>query len=141
MWLESVLLLIRLTILPPPLPSPGITPMLQIIKAVLKDTEDTTNVSLLFANQTEEDILLRSELEWLAKHNKNFSLWYTVDRSTEGQSLCGVSIPPLFPLPPPPPPLPPPPPPLPPPPPPLPPPPPPPPLSPSLQGGPTALGL
>ena len=29
----------------------GITPMLQIIKAVLKDSEDTTTVSLLFANQ------------------------------------------------------------------------------------------
>lgn len=62
----------------------GITPMLQIIKAILKDPEDTTTVSLLFANQTEDDILLRSELEWLNKNHKNFSLWYTVDRSTEG---------------------------------------------------------
>ena len=33
-----------------PLP-PGITPMLQIIKAILKDSKDTTRVSLLFANQ------------------------------------------------------------------------------------------
>ena len=57
--------------------------MLQIIKSVLKDKEDTTKVSLLFANQTEEDILLRSELEWLKKQHENFSLWYTVDRSTD----------------------------------------------------------
>ena len=58
--------------------------MLQIIKAILKDPEDTTKVSLLFANQTEDDILVRSELEWLAKQNDNFSLWYTLDRALEG---------------------------------------------------------
>lgn len=62
----------------------GITPMLQIIKAVLKDPEDQTKVFLLFANQTEEDILLRSELELLAKRHENFELWYTLDRPPEG---------------------------------------------------------
>lgn len=62
----------------------GITPMLQIVKAVLKDPEDRTQVSLLFANQTEQDILLREELEELADQHSNFQLWYTVDRSTEG---------------------------------------------------------
>ena len=44
--------------------------MLQIIKSVLKDKEDTTKVSLLFANQTEEDILLRSvtaRQQWWSK--------------------------------------------------------------------------
>lgn len=62
----------------------GITPMLQIIKAVLKDEDDLTKVSLLFANQTEDDILVRSELEWLAKqHHNNFKLWYTLDRPPE----------------------------------------------------------
>lgn len=61
--------------------------MLQIIKAILKDKDDTTKVSLLFANQTEEDILLRSELELFAKHDKQFKLWYTVDRSTDCE--CG----------------------------------------------------
>ena len=61
--------------------------MLQIIKSVLKDKEDTTKVSLLFANQTEEDILLRSELEWLNKQHDNFSLWYTVDRSNDCESV------------------------------------------------------
>ena len=29
----------------------GITPMLQIISAVIKDSEDKTNITLLFANQ------------------------------------------------------------------------------------------
>lgn len=60
--------------------------MLQIIKAILKDENDSTKVSLLFANQTEEDILVRSELEWLAKrHRDNFQLWYTLDRPPEGK--------------------------------------------------------
>ena len=59
----------------------GITPMLQLITAVLKDPEDQTHLSLLFANQTEEDILVRDMLEELSlKHPTRFSLWYTVDR-------------------------------------------------------------
>lgn len=67
--------------------------MLQIIKAILKDPEDTTKVSLLFANQTEDDILVRSELEWLAKQNDHFSLWYTLDRAPEGFQLHIYIIP------------------------------------------------
>uniref|UniRef100_A0A3Q4AW69 NADH-cytochrome b5 reductase n=1 Tax=Mola mola TaxID=94237 RepID=A0A3Q4AW69_MOLML len=41
----------------------GITPMLQIITHVMKDPQDQTVCHLLFANQTEKDILLRPELE------------------------------------------------------------------------------
>ena len=41
----------------------GITPMLQIIRAIQKDEADSTELYLIFANQTEEDILLRKELE------------------------------------------------------------------------------
>lgn len=62
----------------------GITPMLQIISAVIKDSEDKTNITLLFANQTEKDILVRPELEELAKECENFELWYTLDRPPEG---------------------------------------------------------
>ena len=62
----------------------GITPMLQIIQAILKDSEDTTRVSLLFANQTEDDILVRDELEAMAEGSDQFSLWYTLDRPPEG---------------------------------------------------------
>lgn len=61
----------------------GITPMLQVVRAILKDKSDTTQVSLLFANQTEADILLRQELEECAK-DKRFQLWYTLDRPEEG---------------------------------------------------------
>mmetsp|Transcript_18224 Transcript_18224/g.29639 ORF Transcript_18224/g.29639 Transcript_18224/m.29639 type:complete len:736 (-) Transcript_18224:23-2230(-) len=59
----------------------GITPMLQLIKAILKNPDDRTTISLLFANQSEEDILVRDMLEEEArKHGDRFKLWYTVDR-------------------------------------------------------------
>merc|ERR1711970_1365456 len=63
----------------------GITPMLQLVRAVFRDPEDTTCLSLLFANQSEEDILLGKELEEVEKeHPDRFKLWYTVDRPNEG---------------------------------------------------------
>ena len=37
--------------------------------AVLKDPEDHTTMSLIFANQTEEDILLKSELDTLVSNH------------------------------------------------------------------------
>lgn len=63
----------------------GITPMLQLVRAVFRDPEDTTCLSLLLANQSEDDILLRQELEEVQKeHPDRFKLWYTVDRPAEG---------------------------------------------------------
>uniref|UniRef100_A0A224XST2 NADH-cytochrome b5 reductase n=1 Tax=Panstrongylus lignarius TaxID=156445 RepID=A0A224XST2_9HEMI len=58
----------------------GITPMLQLIRHVTKEPNDNTKLSLIFANQTEKDILLRDELEEVAaKHPDQFKLWYTID--------------------------------------------------------------
>lgn len=63
----------------------GITPMLQLIRHIVKDPEDKTKCYLLFANQTEKDILLRAELEAIAEeYPDQFSLWYTLDRPTQG---------------------------------------------------------
>lgn len=58
----------------------GITPMLQIIRAIAKNPDDKTSVSLIFANQTEEDILLKDELDILAAKHRNFRVHYTLDR-------------------------------------------------------------
>jgi len=59
----------------------GITPMLQIVTAVFKETNSDVKLSLLFANQTEDDILCRSDLEKVLKENPTrFKLWYTLDR-------------------------------------------------------------
>jgi|TARA_B100001540_G_C15679100_1_gene583956 cytochrome-b5 reductase len=59
----------------------GITPMLQIMRAAFRDRGDTTDLSLLFANQTEGDILLRDEIDAAAKDHANFKAHYTVDRA------------------------------------------------------------
>jgi cytochrome-b5 reductase len=60
----------------------GITPMLQIIRAIMKDPQDQTRISLIYANQTPDDILLRGELDDLKLEFPNrFDLWYTVDRN------------------------------------------------------------
>jgi len=61
----------------------GITPMLQIIRDVAARPTDKTEVSLLFANVTEEDILLKSELDKFAAEHKNIKITYTLDRPSE----------------------------------------------------------
>ncbi|KAI4458277.1 nadh-cytochrome b5 reductase [Holotrichia oblita] len=62
----------------------GITPMLQLIRHILNDSSDKTELSLLFANQTEKDILVRKELEECAAQYPNqFKLWYTLDTPPE----------------------------------------------------------
>lgn len=61
----------------------GITPMLQLVNDVLKKSDDNTQLALLYANQSEEDILLRDDLDVLAaKHQDQFKVWYTVDRAS-----------------------------------------------------------
>ena len=62
----------------------GLTPAYQVMKAVYKDPEDTTEIYLLYANQTEKDILMREDLERMASERENIHLWYTVDRPEEG---------------------------------------------------------
>lgn len=63
----------------------GITPMLQLVRHITKDPTDNTKMSLIFANQSEKDILLREELEEAAAKNPDqFKLWYTVDRPEDG---------------------------------------------------------
>jgi len=61
----------------------GITPMRQIIQAIVSNPEDKTEAHLLFANQTEADILLREELDTLAAKDSRVKVWYTLDRPDE----------------------------------------------------------
>ncbi|RFU80373.1 cytochrome b5 [Trichoderma arundinaceum] len=59
----------------------GITPMFQLIRAICEDDTDTTEISLIYANRTEEDILLRKELDAFAKnYPKNLNIWYMLDQ-------------------------------------------------------------
>ncbi|CAI7666334.1 hypothetical protein N7533_000436 [Penicillium manginii] len=62
----------------------GITPMFQLIRAICENDTDTTEVSLVYANRSEADILLREELETFARrYPKNFKLWYMLDAPPE----------------------------------------------------------
>ncbi|KAH7296828.1 hypothetical protein KP509_26G040600 [Ceratopteris richardii] len=61
----------------------GITPMYQLIRAILKNPDDKTEVYLVFANRTEEDIMLREELDAWAEKYENFNVWYVVERASE----------------------------------------------------------
>lgn len=59
----------------------GITPMLQLIRRITEDPNDNTECSLIFANQTEKDILLSGELEEVKKnHPDKVKLWFTLDK-------------------------------------------------------------
>ena len=64
----------------------GITPMLQMMHAILRDEPNSDiTMSLLYANQTEDDILVRQELEEAVKlYPGRFKLHYTLDRSPKG---------------------------------------------------------
>ncbi|XP_052200080.1 NADH-cytochrome b5 reductase-like protein [Diospyros lotus] len=57
----------------------GIAPMLQIIEAVLKNSEDNTQLSLLYANISPDDILLKQKLDMLEASHPNLKIFYTVD--------------------------------------------------------------
>lgn len=63
----------------------GITPMLQIIRAVIRgrSTGDKTEIDLIFANVNEEDILLKEDLDELAKSDKGFRVQYVLNNPPE----------------------------------------------------------
>ncbi|XP_058074528.1 NADH-cytochrome b5 reductase-like protein [Magnolia sinica] len=61
----------------------GITPMLQIIEAILKNPDDVTQVSLLYANISPDDILLKEKLDMLAASHPNLKIFYTVDNPSK----------------------------------------------------------
>nr|AGL39997.1 nitrite reductase [Pyrus calleryana]AGL39998.1 nitrite reductase [Pyrus calleryana] len=62
----------------------GITPIYQVVQAILKDPEDKTEIYVVYANRTEDDILLREELDGWAKQHERFNVWYVVENGREG---------------------------------------------------------
>ncbi len=59
----------------------GITPMIQIIRAALKNPADRTVLSLIYANVNHEDILCKKELDdLLAQHDRSrFKVYYVLN--------------------------------------------------------------
>ncbi|KAI4154673.1 MAG: hypothetical protein LQ340_001517 [Diploschistes diacapsis] len=63
----------------------GITPMFQIVRRICEDSWDDTKMSLLYGNKTEKDILLREELENLAKaHSEQLQIYHVLSEPPEG---------------------------------------------------------
>ncbi|KAG4954646.1 hypothetical protein JHK87_040240 [Glycine soja] len=63
----------------------GITPIYQVAQAILKDPEDPTEMHVVYANKTEDDILLKEEMDvWTKKHSDRFKVWYVVETAREG---------------------------------------------------------
>ncbi|KAI1640204.1 NADH-cytochrome b5 reductase 1 [Biscogniauxia mediterranea] len=64
----------------------GITPMLQVIRAIVRGrpTGDKTEVDLIFANVSPQDILLKEDLDALAKEDAGVRVHYVLDKPPEG---------------------------------------------------------
>lgn len=63
----------------------GITPIYQVMQAILKDPEDETEMYVVYANRTEDDILLKNELDaWAEKYSDKVKVWYVVEKANEG---------------------------------------------------------
>jgi cytochrome-b5 reductase len=63
----------------------GITPMYQLARAIFKNPDDKTKVTLVFGNISEEDILLKREWEELENtYPRRFRAFYTLDNPPEG---------------------------------------------------------
>lgn len=61
--------------------------MFQLIRRILNHPDDHSRVSLIYANKTEKDILLKEQLDTLASlHPERFSVFYTIDQPSSGES-------------------------------------------------------
>jgi len=69
----------------------GIAPMLQVVDEILANPADKTEVSLVFANISEADILMKKEIDARAAANPaKFKVFYVVDKSASWLWKGGV---------------------------------------------------
>ncbi|KAG9451109.1 hypothetical protein H6P81_011074 [Aristolochia fimbriata] len=65
----------------------GITPIYQVMQAILRDPEDETEMWVVYANRTEDDILLREELDaWADQYAGRVKVWYVVQESVREET-------------------------------------------------------
>jgi len=62
----------------------GITPMFQIVRRICEDPRDDTKTTLLYANKTEADILMRKELDEFAAKYEQFRVHYVLSSPPDG---------------------------------------------------------
>ncbi|XP_042471635.1 NADH--cytochrome b5 reductase 1-like [Zingiber officinale] len=71
----------------------GITPMFQVTRAILENPKDKTKVYLIYANVTSEDILLKEELDSLARNYPDrFQIYYVLNQPPESWNGGGVGF-------------------------------------------------
>jgi cytochrome-b5 reductase len=59
--------------------------MYQLARRILSDPFDKTRISLVYGSKTEQDILLRKELDTLQQqHPDRFSIYYLLDEAPKG---------------------------------------------------------
>jgi cytochrome-b5 reductase len=63
----------------------GITPLYQLIRAICEDKTDDTEISLLYGNRSESDILMRKQLDRFAhQSNGKFKVHSMLNQAPEG---------------------------------------------------------
>ncbi|VAI61355.1 unnamed protein product [Triticum turgidum subsp. durum] len=68
--------------------------MSEVIQAVLRDQpDDTTEMHLVYANRTEDDMLLRKEIDrWAAAHPARLKVWYLVSKVARPEDAWGYGV-------------------------------------------------
>ncbi|KAF8474225.1 hypothetical protein BDZ91DRAFT_351551 [Kalaharituber pfeilii] len=65
----------------------GITPMWQLIKTIIKNPEDKTNIILVYGNRNEDEIILKKELQELENtYPQRFKAFYVLDKKPAGSN-------------------------------------------------------
>lgn len=66
----------------------GITPVYQLARGILTNPEDKTKVTLVYAANTEEDILLKKEFDRFQRDfSERFEAVYVVSQASEGSTI------------------------------------------------------
>jgi len=70
----------------------GLTPCLQVAEELLSAPGDNTEISLIFCNQTPNDIFLKDHIDALvAKSGGRFKVYYCVDKALDDASWTGLT--------------------------------------------------
>lgn len=64
----------------------GISPMLQIVSAIIREPTDTTRISLIYANTGKFDILLKEDIDQIAEKYPYFRVHYVLEEAPENWS-------------------------------------------------------
>eukprot|EP00871_Galdieria_phlegrea_P000422 jgi/Galph1/1380/GphlegSOOS_G74.1 len=70
----------------------GITPIYQLIQTVLNDPLEKTEIRLIFANVSIDDILLKEELERLAKDSSRFLVYFVLNEAKRSHLFLSKRI-------------------------------------------------